>query len=52
MSCNRKQNDYNQSLSKNPVLCKRLLKCLREFKLNFGNDTSHMMEHPALFQIS
>ena len=24
-------NDYNQSLSKDPVLCKRLLTCLRGF---------------------
>ena len=49
MICNRKPSDYNQSLSKDPVLCKRLLKCLREFKLDFDKDTSNVMEHPALF---
>lgn len=41
-------NDYNQSLSKDPVLCKRLLTCLREFKFDFGKDNSYVTEHPAL----
>lgn len=39
-------NDYNQSLSKDPVLCKRLLTCLREFKFDFGKDNFYVTEHP------
>lgn len=50
MTGDRKPNDYN-NLPKDPILFKRLLKCLRQFKLDFGKVTSHMMEHPALFQI-
>lgn len=44
--------NYNKSLSKDLALCKRTLRYLRAFKLDFGKDTSHVIKHPELFQIS
>ena len=52
MIWDRKASNYNQSLSKDLVLCKRILRYLREFKLDFGKDTSHVMKQPGLCQIS
>lgn len=44
--------NYKQNLSKDLVLCKRTLRYLRAFKLDFRKDTSHVIKHPELFQIS
>lgn len=49
MILDRKASNHNQSLSKDTALCKRILKPLREFKLDFGKDTSHVMKHLEFF---